>query len=263
MLGQGKDIIVAFTENQSHIGFFSFNYTRLIFFLAIGFWIYVSWYSSRIISYIKKSKQEDKVQEIAGVDRDAAEKAFKAHKNYFEISENFLNEFPRMIGNTCFLIIELAVLQSPILYKPLGPVLAWIILIVALILLRYLNKWITKSQAIKASFRRVFRILLVALVILIIFVSFLPGKVHILILLGLLILFHAVFMYYINLRRVQMEIEANTVRAKSQVKHQQGSRRGFIVRLMDFFCVPRKESGYFKWFLLISLLGIIFYLIGG
>ncbi len=64
-LGQGKDILIAFTENESHT-ILSLNYTRIIFFIAIGFWAYVSWYSSRIISYIKKSKQEDKVQEIAG-----------------------------------------------------------------------------------------------------------------------------------------------------------------------------------------------------
>ena len=51
-LGQGKDIVIAFTENKSRT-ILDFNYTRTIFFLAIGFWVYVSWYSSRIISYIK------------------------------------------------------------------------------------------------------------------------------------------------------------------------------------------------------------------
>ncbi|MEO6290760.1 MAG: hypothetical protein ABIO76_12600, partial [Ginsengibacter sp.] len=261
MLGQGKDIIIAFTENQSHIGFFSFNYTRVIFFLAIGFWVYVSWYSSRIISYIKKSKQQDKVQEIAGVDREETETAFKQHKNYFEPSENFLNEFPRMIGNTCFLIIELSVLQSPILYNPLGTVIAWIILIIALILLRYLNKWVTIFQAAKNHFRKVFKILLIAFIVLVFLVAFLPGKIHILILLALLILFHAVFIYYINLRRVQMENKANTVRAKLKIEHQQGSQRSIVIILMDFFCVPRKESGYFKWFLFIGILGIVYYML--
>ena len=53
MARQGKDILVAFTENTSRT-IFSINYTRIIFFVAIGFWAYVSWYSARIISYIKK-----------------------------------------------------------------------------------------------------------------------------------------------------------------------------------------------------------------
>ena len=55
VLGQGKDILIAFNENRSRT-ILSFNYSRFIFFLAIGFWVYVSWYSSRIISYIKKTK---------------------------------------------------------------------------------------------------------------------------------------------------------------------------------------------------------------
>lgn len=261
MLGQGKDIIIAFTENQSHTVFLSLNYTRIIFFLSIGFWVYVSWYSSRIISYIKKSKQEDKVQEIAGIDRPGAEQAFKAHKNYFELSEAFLDEFPRMIGNACFLILELAVLQSPLLYSPLGSTMAWIIFIIALILLRYLNKWITKSQASKSSFRKLFWILLIALMVLIIVVSFLPGKADILLLFGLLILFHAVFIFYINLRRVQMDEEAGTVKAKLQDEKQQAKHRSFFIKVMDYFCIPRKESGYFKWFLLIGFCGIVFYLL--
>ncbi len=261
MLGQGKDILVAFTENQSHIGFLSFNYTRIIFFLAIGFWAYVSWYSSRIISYIKKSKQEDQVQEIARVDREEVERAFKSHKNYFDLGENFLNEFPRMIGNACFLILELATLQSPLLYTPLGSTAAIVIFIIALILLRYLNKWITKSQAEKSSFRKTFWVLLIIFIVLIFVVSFLPGKVHIFILLGLLILLHAVFLIYINLRRVQMEVEANTEEEKLKLKQQQGNRRSFFIKVMDFFCIPRKESGYFKWFLFIGTSGIIFYLL--
>ncbi|MEP6583886.1 MAG: hypothetical protein ABJA90_06455, partial [Ginsengibacter sp.] len=261
MLGQGKDIIIAFTENQSQVGFLSFNYTRPVFFLAIGFWIYVSWYSSRIISYIKKSKQENTLQEIAGIDKDKAAEAFKAHKNYFELNENFLNEFPRMIGNACFLIIELAVLQSPLLYNPLGLTTAIIIFVIALILLRYINKWISRSQAVKPSFRKLFWILLIIFIAIMLFISFLPGKAHIFILLGLLILFHAVFILYINLRRVQMDEEANTVRAKLKMGQQKGNRRNVLMKIMDFFCVPRKESGYFKWFLLIGMCGIIFYLL--
>ena len=260
ILGQGKDIIIAFTENQSQIGFLSFNYTRIIFFLAIGFWIYVSWYSSRIISYIKKSKQEDQVQEIAGKSREEAEEAFRAHKDYFELSENFLSELPRMIGNACFLILELAVLQSPILYNPLSFTAALIIFIIALILLRYLHKWITKSQALKPSFRRAFWFLLIVFIAMTLFVSFLPGKAHIFILLSLLILFHAVFIFYINLRRVQMDNEAMTLKAKLKTEQQTGGQRGFLIKIMDFFCVPRKESGYFKWFFFISIGGIIFYL---
>jgi hypothetical protein len=259
-LGQGKDLIVAFTENQSHT-ILSLNYTRIIFFIAIGFWAYVSWYSSRIISYIKKSKQIDRIQEIAGTARPAVEEAFTQHKSYFELGEKFIDEFPRMIGNACFLVIELAVLQSPLRYHPLGSTFAVIIFIIAIILLRYLNKWISKTQALKPSFRKLFWILLIALIVFIIIVSFPPVKANIMVLFILLLLFHAVFIIYTNLRRIQMEKDANTVRAKLKMEQIQGNRRNFLLKMMDFFCVPRKESGYYKWFIIIGIFGIIFYLL--
>src|ERR1700730_17352860 len=95
LTGQGKDIIVAFTENESRlIKSIHFTYTRIVFFLGIAFWVYVSWYSSRIIAEIKKSKQEDEIQEIAKVDRPTAEKAYEEHKDFIEIGQGFLEEMP-------------------------------------------------------------------------------------------------------------------------------------------------------------------------
>ena len=46
--GQGKDIMIGFTEGTSR-----FNGKLIIFFLAIGFWVYVTWYTSRVVAYIK------------------------------------------------------------------------------------------------------------------------------------------------------------------------------------------------------------------
>ncbi len=91
--------------------------------------------------------------------------------------------------------------------------------------------------------------------VLIIVVSFLPGKADILLLFGLLILFHAVFIFYINLRRVQMDEEAGTIKAKLQDEKQQAKHGSFFIKVMDYFFIPRKESGYFKWFLLIGFCG--------
>ena len=127
-LGQGKDIIIAFTENKSRT-FFDFNYTRTIFFLAIGFWVYVSWYSSRIISYIKRSKQVDTIQEIGSMDRAAAEQVYETKKDSIELTAAFLSEVPRQIGNACFLILEIAVLRSPLFEKPISMLAGFLILI--------------------------------------------------------------------------------------------------------------------------------------
>ena len=51
MLGQGKDIIVAFGENPR---------AKVYFFLAIALWVYISWFSSRIVAYQKLFKQLQK-----------------------------------------------------------------------------------------------------------------------------------------------------------------------------------------------------------
>lgn len=261
LMGQGKDIIVAFTENQSHTAFLHINYTRIIFFMAIGFWVYVSWYSSRIIAYIKRSKQVESIRQVTGADQEKAEKIYDNEKTSNVLGEKFLNEFPRMIGNACILIIELATLQSPVRYHPLSQLAALIIFIISIIGLRYLNKWITKSQAVKPSFRKIFLALLILLIACIIAVSLLPGRINILFLFVLLLLFHVVFLFYINLRRIVMEQDASRIKAKSEIEKTQGKNRSLLLRLMDFLCVPRKEKGYFKWFFIISFFGIAFYII--
>ncbi|MGH2647027.1 MAG: hypothetical protein ACRDE8_05640, partial [Ginsengibacter sp.] len=195
-LGQGKDIIVAFTENTSRT-ILSLNYTRIIFFVAIGFWAYVTWYSARIISYIQEKKQKDDIKTVSGVDDETAEKEYTEQYNFFEVSKNFLDECPRILGNSCFLVLELAVLQSPALWHPVSSTAAWLSFFILLIVIRYVNRWANDRLAMKSSFRRTFYALLFILIALIIVAS-LFIKIYILTLFGLLLIFHVVFILYTN-----------------------------------------------------------------
>ena len=253
-LGQGKDIIVAFTENTSRT-IFSLNYTRIIFFVAIGFWAYVTWYSARIISYIKKTRQKDEIQAISGVDSETAEKEYTERYKFFEVGKNFLDRFPRLIGNCCFLVLELAVLQSPVLLHTISSTAAWISFWISLVAIRYIDKWFNDKLAMKPFFRKLFNVLLIILIVLIIVTSLFP-KIYILALFGLLLIFHVVFILYTNLRRVRMEKNAQKLllAQKQEVK-----APNMLERLMDYFCIPRKEIGYFKWFLFIGICGIVLY----
>ena len=253
--GQGKDILVAFTENTSRT-IFSINYTRIIFFIAIGFWAYVAWYSARIISYIKKIRQEDDVQMISGVKSEEAEKEYAERNQFFEIGKSFLDEVPRIVGNSCFLVLELAVLQSPVLRHPISATAAWISFFILLIIIRYINKWVNDDLATKPTFRKIFYALLFILIVLIVITS-LFITIHIFTLFALLILFHIVFILYINLRRVRMEKKAQT---KMLAQAQTEKAPNLTERLMDYFCIPRKELGYFKWFLFMGSAGIILYI---
>src|SRR6476620_2516908 len=53
VLDQGKDLMIAFAENR---------HARLFFFIAIAFWVYTAWYSSRIIAYIVAKKKGQPMQ---------------------------------------------------------------------------------------------------------------------------------------------------------------------------------------------------------
>jgi Patatin-like phospholipase len=256
MLGQGKDIVIAFIDYDHAKNFLHFNYTRSIFFLVIGFWAYVSWYSARIVAYIKRRQENNIVKEIAGAQSDKLLPTTPDDKPFDEIGQRFLDEFPRMIGNACFLILELAVLQLPVLSFAISSTTAWIIFILGLLLLRFLNHRIHTTVSTKPSFRKFFWILLLLLIASILVASFI-GEIDILILLFLLLLFHAVFICYTNLRRAQMEKKA--VAVALMVSQQQ--QRDTLEKVMDYFCIPRKEKGYFLWFIYISLAAIVLYLV--
>ncbi|HVI46431.1 MAG TPA: patatin-like phospholipase family protein [Chitinophaga sp.] len=241
-LDQGKDIIVAFTENEYA--------ARIVFFIAIAFWVYVSWYSSRIISYIKKFRQIADLQVTAPFDSAQATLAFERQNVYFSISQPFLEEFPRSIGNGCFLLLELAMLQSPALRTPFSTLTAWIVLFIAAAGLYLLNRALTK-WARRPFFRKLFYILLFSWIVLTAITSFIP-RLSVIDLLLLLIWLHAVFLMYIHLRRVEIE-ERIVSKAFTPPTHT------FFDRVMDYFCIPREEKGYLGWFIFVGFIAFIFY----
>src|SRR5262245_12554926 len=55
-LSQGRDLLISFTETGETVN--AALLTRIIFLIAILFWVYVSWYSSRIVAYIKEYKHK-------------------------------------------------------------------------------------------------------------------------------------------------------------------------------------------------------------
>ncbi len=252
MLGQGKDIIIAFTENKSRT-IFSLNYTRIIFFVAIGFWVYVSWYSSRIISYIKKATQEEDDKIIAG---EVGVKKYTEPYPFSETGKSFLERFPRIIGNICFLILELATLQSPAFLYAISLKAAWIIFFISLIILRYINEWAKNKLALKPAFTKWFYALLFLFSAFIVIASLFP-KIYILTLFGLLLLFHVVFILYTNLRRVQVRQKAQQI---ALTQKQLRKEPMLFERFMNYLYIPKAESGYFKWFVFISAAGIILYI---
>ena len=245
--GQGKDIMIAFTERAG-----SFNSNLILFFLAIGFWVYVTWYSSRVIAYVKDTKSR-----IAG---------------------NFLDNYPRLAGNACFLVLELAVLQSPLLENPLSSTLAWIIFFLALIGLHFVDKWIRNNVEIdsKTMSNRFWIVFALFFALLLITACF-PFSRKWYTLFLLLLVFQVVYLFYINLHHFATK---GVLRAPAMPQSTMPippmpqstmpkppvpqsptptppAPPRLIGRIMNYFFVPADEAGFFKWFLCISVVAII------
>ncbi|QJB32453.1 hypothetical protein HF324_14060 [Chitinophaga oryzae] len=239
-LDQGKDVIVAYTENTYR--------ERIVFFLAIGFWVYVSWYSSRIIAYIKRTRLIADVKDEAQISDAAATRAYNDHNDRFPVSQPFLDEFPRVLGHCCFLLLELAMLQSPVLFHPLSSTVSWIIFVAVLTLLYFLNRPLNRLS-MQPAFRKVFMVLLISWLATVIATSFIP-RISILLLLALLVLLHALFLLYTHLRRVELDISA---RKSLLLTHTP------LDSIMSYFFIPRTEKSFFRWFIIIGCAALITY----
>jgi hypothetical protein len=244
-LNQGKDLIVAFTENDQ---------AKTFFFIAIAFWAYVSWYSARIVAYLKKSKQEERIGKIMG--ECTPEEASKTLSNtqVFELPPVWLQTFPHIIGFACLLTIELAVLQSPVLgadaissskagwFFLLGMVICW-----------GLDSRIKDFANNKLSLSRLVFYILLGIFLAAAIVVIMSPKASILWLLWVLLLLHAVFIMYINLRK------------KAPATHNKPAKPFILIRwmygIMDFLRIPRIETGYFGWFNIVAVAGLAVYLL--
>ncbi|HEY4291357.1 MAG TPA: patatin-like phospholipase family protein [Puia sp.] len=217
--GQGKDIMIGFTEGTSR-----FNGKLIIFFLAIGFWVYVSWYTSRVVAYIKAKSRGNLIQ------------------------EGVFDQYPRLAGNACFLVLELAVLQSPLSPHPMSSGLAWILFILLLLGFHFVDKWIrTRINIATEIMAKRFWIVFAVFLALLVIVGLTPFARNWFALFVFLVIFHLVYLFYINLHHVDTD-------AKRGIVIQPRNR---FERVMEYFCIPLYERGYFRWLIVTSIVAII------
>lgn len=242
LMGQGQDIFVAYMEKHQHRNFTG-GFVRIVLFVVIALWVYVTWYSSRIIAYIKENQQK-----ATGANQQNAT---------VEIQPYFLDNFPRIAGNACLLVMELAILQLPVFSKPLGSGLAFALFGVLLLLLFWLDWRIRLKWSAAPTFATIFWVAFWLLILLIIASAF-PVEstaVNSLFALLVLIVMHVVFLLYINLRRVRIDRDRTAVRLR--VEQEDAGKRSRMERVMDYFCIPRVESGYFGYFLVLIVVGAV------
>ncbi len=239
-LSQGKDLLISFTENNHQ--FSSVLLSKTIFLVAIVFWVYVSWYSSRMVSYIKSYRR-------------------RQHADDMEL--RFLHRFPRLLGYACLLVVILSLcsllsekswlLRQPILFLIGGTFILWQ----------------TDKQLIRLSaygkegwFLRMLLWTLAALAPLLLLLYAWQGWFsRVPYLLFLLLLLLVAFMLYVNLRRHRMEALQLESNKSTQVTHTKGWKR-YETALMHFLHLPPEEKGYFAAFNIICLVGLTVYAAG-
>lgn len=250
-LGQGKDLLISFTETSGSFG--GILLSKFIFLVAITFWVYVSWYSSRMIAYIKGFQHRLLCNQVNPTLGNAE------YEKLFDMELRFLHRFPRIIGYACLLtiLISLSLLLTKGDWVREQPFLFLIGGMLAL--------WIIDRQMIRLSSYgqggRLLKIMLITSAVVIPFllvlytVTGLFSKAGFIILLVLLLL--VVYMLYINLRRHRME-ELERMAARVTEVSARGWRR-WINRLMDWLHLPREERGYFTVFNIVCGVGLTAY----
>lgn len=247
MLGQGKDIIVAFGENPR---------AKIYFFLAIALWVYLSWFSSRIVAYQKLFKQLEKNAFKPDFDYEAHERSGEAFT--FELPTPWLEIFPRILGFACFLVIELALLQlkfygTPGWSMPVAAVLFFALLFTYLALNNRLSRF-TDNHGL--FIRRLFNVLLVLFIILLGVVAVIDVE-SLMTFFWLVVLLHIAYVVFIHLRRTKMKMAS--LQPKS-VEREPYFFEKALYWLMDLLYIPRVEYIYVLWFTVIAVIGLVVYI---
>jgi hypothetical protein len=248
MLGQGKDIIVAFGENPR---------AKIYFFLAIALWVYLSWFSSRVVAYQKLFKQLKNGGFKSDFDYEQYERTAKIFS--YELPLPWLEIFPRVLGFACFLVIELALLQLKFYGTPGWSTPDAVMLFLALLFLYLaLNNKLSEFTDENKKLTRILFFSLLALFVVLVLVVWMIAVRNLMLFFWLVVLLHIVYVVYIHFRRTEIK-DASLQQTISEEEH--NPLRRALYWLMDLLHIPRVESGYFLWFILVAITGIAVYVL--
>lgn len=229
---QGKDLMVITLEHRD---------TFAYFILAIIYWAYVTWYSSRIVGKARYFHNEDNNP----------------------IWTTFRVLGPRLMAFTCFTIILLAFLQLPAPYLPkVSETICFILLLLSFpfffVLDWFWNKWVARLIRRSGSYTlmlkwlriRIAIFLLIAVVLVIIFKNAWM-------LLALLLMLQVVIVLLFIIRR-------HAIEDKNESFFQQEERsftpRSPLLKQLKGLVLDKEDRDYFKGFNIISAFAAIIYL---
>ena len=257
-LGQGKDIIISFTENTRkghNLADVSVNILiKFTFFIAIAFWVYISWYSSRIVAYGKLYRQKT----YAGLFKPALPE--DQFGTMYEVQALYLESFPRLVGYACFIIMLFSISniifpESWVKHQPF-PFLAGFLVIAGIIdkkLIRF-----TDDEVNSQRLRRWFKFIGIGFLALLLVLQLTTLLNKPFFLFAMIVWLMILYTLYINLRRKIVNEEA--VAKRAMVAAKQTGVTAVLKRVMTFIHLDHKEYGYFLWFNIICAVGLTAYL---
>jgi predicted acylesterase/phospholipase RssA len=234
-LTQGKDLMLITLENRNVFGYFI---------VAIIFWSYITWYTSRVVAKAKEFEQPDEN----------------------EIWQNLRIHGPRLLAFSCFTVIILAFFQLPA-YGPKLPTWLCNILLLAGIFYyffiwraweKFLKKRLTGNaetdKKILQSIRVTTYVILVAsLIVVVIFKIFLGLIVFLLGLqIGLVLL--------LSVRRKKIELRGDSTSQKT-VEEKTFAPGTKLKDKFNRIVLDKEDRAYFNGFLIISTIALIIYVL--
>lgn len=258
---QGKDLLISSLET---------NWRGSILLIAVLFWVFTTWYSSRILVYKKDDLFYCGKKYFA---TEIPKKGFTLNWIIYKCSEVIGLNLPRMMGYICFAIIILAYMQLPVYKHPLHQSTAGWLLLGYIVLYIFLAKLFDRLGVIivrKGGIRLLKKIFWAALAVYILFLlillffpfdagNYTGNAVTVIIFLS--IIQHLYLLVVVN----RCHLIDNTKPSQKPADFTESSTSWAeknIRRILRFVNVPYAEKTFFFVFNIISLIAIILYLTG-
>ena len=270
-LSQGRDLLISSLEN---------NWRVSVLWIALVFWVFATWYSSRILVYknarLFKCGEDYFKKNIAENEKAAVpSKGFNINWVLYKCSETLGFHLPRLMGYLCFAIIILAYWQLPVIKNPISAGFASLLLLVYILLYIIFNRpfalfgsWLVKKGSQKLLYLFYWLTLAVFIIFFILqyYISsyFKPDlNAHAFIVIALTIILQHLFLFVVINRRQLMTDDIKPSEQKDTFIEKDMSRLQKTIRIIFRFAdVPWSERRFFFIFNLISIIAICIYLGG-
>ncbi|PWU01035.1 MAG: hypothetical protein C5B52_07915 [Bacteroidetes bacterium] len=214
-LSQGQDVLVSVFEDR---------FTFIRFMLAHTLWVFMTWYTSRLLSYAKEKN------------------------NPVHLPQILFTHIPRILGFMCYTIVLLAFIRSTKSLTRQSSGYYSLLLWLSLFYYVFLN-WL--AGKIKTYSIRVLALSLPVILVILVTIgasNFYPWTI-----ISVLAFMQVYFVFFVVGRRRIIE--------QKNAEHKEAKTEGLVARLANFFMVPPNERIVFVFFNICATIFLFFYIL--